>query len=458
MIPHILLFALYSGLALFIGLGLPELWATLLPTTDLGLSPALAMALALFVFLLATLVHMTLLGLGRSTQLARQLRNLAQSQRSMEDEVLWLRGEIKAVLEALDAAGSKKTTGPKPGKGSPDAVVEVAAEVRILKSLVAGIYDQQSGKPAGQTPRVDLPRDRAAARPDRDPEGDGELLELVSDPGLRRKSARKQASEVIAGKARKIGLGARAPKAGKLLEGLSKRRTLEFVQKALRDDMIDLVLQPVVTLPKRRKRYYECYSRLRDATGAYILPNDYIPVAEKAGLVTGIDNMLLFRTIQLVRKIQRKHEELDFFCNISSHSLKDADFFGDFVDYLEHNRLLVANLVFEFPQKDFAGMNSDGRLLLRRLVNIGARLSIDQVEELDLDLADLESRGVAFVKVDSALLMEMRKTKGAARLKELVDSFSPSRIRLVVEKLEQDEDLMTLGYLFGEPRLARPAA
>ena len=80
---------------------------------------------------------------------------------------------------------------------------------------------------------------------------------------------------------------------------------------------------------------------------------------------------------------------------------------------------------------------------------------------------DLENRGVAFVKIDSALLVEIRKSKGTKKLNKLVDSFKRSRIHLIVEKLEEDDDLMTLleagatlgqGYLFGEPRLARPAA
>ncbi|MGO1119288.1 EAL domain-containing protein [Rhodovibrionaceae bacterium A322] len=471
MIIQLFLFALYSGLSLFIGLGLPELLPVLLPAADLTLSPAVAMVLALFVFLLCALVHMTLFSLGRSAKLSRQLRNLTQSQHSVEDEVLWLRGEIKAVLGALDSAATKKGNGKAKDPSGTNPVVEAAAEVRMLKSLVAGIYDGKSDAPAPRELTLDPVKDRGVAA--RSKEMEGELLELLSDPGLRRSDAaekraveKKAAEKKSAAKPKRKAPPPSSPKEGKLLEGLSKRKTLDFVQKALRDDMIDLVLQPIVTLPKRQKRYYECFSRLRDATGNYILPQDYIPVAEKAGLVTAIDNMLLFRTIQLVRKIQRKHEELDFFCNTSSHTLKDAEFFGDFVDYLESNRLLVANLIFEFPQADFKDMSSEARLLLRRLSNIGARFSLDQVEDLDLDLPDLEGRAVAFVKVDGPKLVEMRINEGSKKVREFIESFNRSRIQLIVEKLEEDDDLMTLleagatlgqGYLFGEPRLARPA-
>src|SRR3546814_1799574 len=69
--------------------------------------------------------------------------------------------------------------------------------------------------------------------------------------------------------------------------------------------------------------YYECFSRLRTADGYMILPEQYIAVAEREGIVSAIDNMLLIRCIQLVRKIQNRGEKLDFFCNISSHTLGD---------------------------------------------------------------------------------------------------------------------------------------
>src|SRR3546814_12549901 len=89
-----------------------------------------------------------------------------------------------------------------------------------------------------------------------------------------------------------------------------------------------LVLQPIVLLPQRKRRYYECFSRLRTADGYMILPEQYIAVAEREGIVSAIDNMLLIRCIQLVRKIQNRGEKLDFFCNISSHTLGDDAFFG----------------------------------------------------------------------------------------------------------------------------------
>src|SRR3546814_13069506 len=131
-------------------------------------------------------------------------------------------------------------------------------------------------------------------------------------------------------------------------EGLDESAVLEIARQALRDDRIDLVLQPIVLLPQRKRRYYECFSRLRTADGYMILPEQYIAVAEREGIVSAIDNMLLIRCIQLVRKIQNRGEKLDFFCNISSHPLGDDAFFGAFISFLESHTAISTPPISEF--------------------------------------------------------------------------------------------------------------
>src|SRR3546814_16197386 len=80
-------------------------------------------------------------------------------------------------------------------------------------------------------------------------------------------------------------------------EGLDESAVLEIARQALRDDRIDLVLQPIVLLPQRKRRYYECFSRLRHAYGEMILPAKYIAVAEREGIVSAIDHMLVVRCL-----------------------------------------------------------------------------------------------------------------------------------------------------------------
>jgi cyclic-di-GMP phosphodiesterase TipF (flagellum assembly factor) len=175
--------------------------------------------------------------------------------------------------------------------------------------------------------------------------------------------------------------------------------------------------------------------------------------------------MLLFRCIQLVRKVQRMNHDAGFFCNVSANTLRDEDFFGDFVEYLEGNAELAPNLIFEFAQADILRDGAEAAHLLERLTRLGCRCSVDQVRDLDMDVDALARLQVSFIKIEAADLMS-DDTERRAELMALKRRLDKARIDLIAEKIESEEALLDLldyeidfgqGYLLGEPRLARPA-
>ena len=167
------------------------------------------------------------------------------------------------------------------------------------------------------------------------------------------------------------------------------RSMLEIVREALSENRVDLYLQPVVGLPQRKTVFYESFSRLRDASGQVIMPAEYLAVAEPGGLVTAIDNLLLFRCVQIVRRLARQDRRVGIFCNISMSSLGDEEFFPQFLDLLRANRDLAPALVFEVGQAAFDARDSVQARNMGRLADLGFRFSLDKVTNLDLDLQDL---------------------------------------------------------------------
>ncbi|MBM3488727.1 MAG: EAL domain-containing protein [Alphaproteobacteria bacterium] len=237
---------------------------------------------------------------------------------------------------------------------------------------------------------------------------------------------------------------------------------LAIMREGLRADRVDLFVQPVVSLPQRKRRFFEAFTRIRTEDGAVVLPDQYIALAEREGLVPTIDNLLLFRCVQLLRKTQRKSDGLGFFCNISPHTIADRTFFRDFVDFMGENAQLAPRLFFELPQSTLLGADADLAQALKRLGAAGFRFSMDQVSHLDLEFADLAERHVRFVKVDAGLVLaalaDPDKAAAVRALKKRVARFG---IDLVVAKIETETMLRELldleidygqGYLFGEPR------
>lgn len=237
---------------------------------------------------------------------------------------------------------------------------------------------------------------------------------------------------------------------------------LHLVQRALREDSVDLYLQPIVTLPQRKLVHYECFSRISDHKGSVIAPEQYIPIAEETGLVAAIDNLLLFRLVQHVRIVRKDHMDYGFFCNISDASLRDADFFQDFIEFMAVNRQLAENIIFEFTQAVIDSEDLETQLNLQKLAGCGYRFSLDQVSDLNLNLDALAEMRFKFIKVDAHLLHE---TARGANPKLDMNAFKGALDRhamdLIVEKIESDEmlrDLLDLridfgqGFFFGEPK------
>ncbi|MDP3655938.1 MAG: EAL domain-containing protein, partial [Brevundimonas sp.] len=165
---------------------------------------------------------------------------------------------------------------------------------------------------------------------------------------------------------------------------------LATIHDALAENRVDLYLQPVVSLPQRRTIFYESFTRLRAADDRVMMPAEYLSVAEGEGLVPAIDNLLLFRCAQIVRRLARQDRKVGVFCNVALSSLGDETFFPQFLDFLSENRDLNQALIFELGQATFDARGAVEARNMAKLADLGFRFSIDKVQTLDLDFADLQ--------------------------------------------------------------------
>jgi len=247
----------------------------------------------------------------------------------------------------------------------------------------------------------------------------------------------------------------------------SDNEILKFLEKSVREDHVELYLQPIVRLPQRSQVFFECFSRIMDDKGNIIRPEQYLPVATSAGLAAAVDNLLLFKCVQLVRRTRRENPEIVFFCNISKSTLTDIDFFTDFIDFMADNTNLISSLVFEFSQETTLDKDYEIQNGLDRLSKLGFRLSLDQLHQLNIDLPKLASQGFKFIKIDAHLLHEMaRGDTPNLNMRALKGALDRVAMDLIVEKIENEEmlkDLLDLqidfgqGYLFGAPKAATAA-
>ena len=345
-------------------------------------------------------------------------RRLARRERETLCRLDHLQKSVDALAERLD-----RRTAPAEAEDSATAHEAVLQEVKLLHALVARLGESRPTE-ATEPPRPSHPS-RAA-------------FQAPRPPDLRSPSS------------------VAAPP-------LDDAAVLEAVRDALAADRIDVHLQPIVSLPQRKHRFFEVFSRVRAADGSLILPDRYLEIAERAGLMATIDNLLLVRCIQLIRETERRQHAIGFFCNMSAATLSDGEFMRQFLDLLARNQTLVPKLVFELSQQELRAGGAVTMGILSQLSRIGFRFSMDRVSDLDIDVDALLRHEIRYLKLDCALLLDPALAPRVEALRRRLDG---TGIDLIAEKIETEAQLDAIlrsgidfgqGYRFGEPRPARKA-
>src|SRR5580704_3774099 len=246
----------------------------------------------------------------------------------------------------------------------------------------------------------------------------------------------------------------------------SPAQILATVKNAIEENRIDIYLQPMVTLPQRKVRFYEAVTRLRDDKDQMITADDFVGVAEAAGLIGRIDHMVMLRCVQVLRRLMVRNKDVGVFCNIAAATLGNPATFAQCLDFLEANRAKVASLVLEFKQATFRNLGTTETEHLAALAQRGYRFSLDHVTDLRIEPRELADRGVRYIKVPAALLLDQRQTSASdIHPSDLSDLLGRFGIDLIAERIEGERAVVDLldydvrfgqGFLFAPPRPLLP--
>ncbi len=249
--------------------------------------------------------------------------------------------------------------------------------------------------------------------------------------------------------------------------GLDRDGIIAAIKGAIDASRIDLYLQPVVTLPQRKVRYYEALSRLKAENGDLVAAGDFLSYAEAGALMPKLDDLSALRCVQVVRRLLLKNRDIGLFCNLSGTTLTDSGF-PKFLEFMEANRAIAPALVFEFTQSAVRAMGPIEHESLAALTERGFRFSMDNLTDLRVDARDLNERGFRFVKAPATLLFNRVGIASTdihpADFSDLLGRFG---IDLIAERIENEATVVDLldydvrfgqGFLFSPPRPVRAEA
>ena len=241
-------------------------------------------------------------------------------------------------------------------------------------------------------------------------------------------------------------------------DGLDQDAIVAAIRGAIDAQRIDLYLQPIVTLPQRKVRYYEAMSRLNAGNGEIVAAGDFLPYAEAGSVL---------RCVQVVRRLLLKNRDVGLFCNLSAVTLTDSGF-PQLLEFIEANRAIAPSLVFEFTQNAVRNMGPMEHESLAALTERGFRFSMDNLSDLRVEPRELNARGFRFIKAPATLLLNrVGSATGNIHPADFSDLLGRHGIDLIAERIESESIVVDLldydvrfgqGFLFSPPRPVRAEA
>lgn len=197
-------------------------------------------------------------------------------------------------------------------------------------------------------------------------------------------------------------------------EWLRRRTAIEHeLRGAVIRDELSLAYQPIVTLPGARPVGVEALLRWNHPKLGPVPPNEFIPIAEEAGIISQLDRWVLHQACRQLNRWLADGHELWIAVNISARELRDTDYVGQVVEALRTHRIPPELLVLEITEHAVA-QDVDGLVVqLDAVRKAGIRVALDDFGAGYSSLGQLRRLPVDILKIDRCLVGN--PARGSAR-------------------------------------------
>jgi cyclic-di-GMP phosphodiesterase TipF (flagellum assembly factor) len=246
-------------------------------------------------------------------------------------------------------------------------------------------------------------------------------------------------------------------------------RRMRLVKQAFETDQVELHLQPVVSLPQRKVRFYEALARLWLVDGTLLGPAEFLPTLERLGHAPEFDRRIVMRAISVARHLLARGSEAIVGVNLSPRSIQKPDFLFSLVGLMDAAPEVLGKVVLELPQASWRGLDAEQKEALALLRDKGVPLSLDRAADLNFDARTLADLGVRFVKLPAELMIAADRDEGATSIhdtsvRDFASVLRREGIKLVADRVEREEMVPALinlgmplaqGFVFAAPRAVR---
>lgn len=229
---------------------------------------------------------------------------------------------------------------------------------------------------------------------------------------------------------------------------------IRLLKIAVSNSLFHLVFQPIQSIRDPDISHYEVLLRMQDEAGQAIFPDQFIPLAERVGLIRTIDFWVLEQALIRLSKELEINPKLNFSVNISAPSLQHSDFSARAIALIDQHEIAPQRLIIEITETAYID-NFDMVLNnLNELHSAGVAIAMDDFGVGYSSFSYLKRLPLTYVKIDGSYIKDLTRSPEdqvfVEGLSRMVDVFGMKTIAEFVEDKETLEILNQLGVTYAQ--------
>lgn len=236
----------------------------------------------------------------------------------------------------------------------------------------------------------------------------------------------------------------------------------EQIMRALNENRVKIAYQPIVHAVTNEPVMYECLARLVRENGEEVLAADFIPVAEKLGLVQLLDK----RISELAIETLSKHPDVHLTLNVSGMTASEPQWLRNFLRLIQMNVDVAERLVVEITETVAIRDIEESMRFVSTLRDLGCKVAVDDFGAGYTSFSNLKSLTMDMVKLDGGYIKGIDRSEDnrffVKTLMSLAQNFNLATVAEMVGN-EQEADILRSygveyfqGFHYGKPSIIEP--
>ncbi len=261
---------------------------------------------------------------------------------------------------------------------------------------------------------------------------------------------------------KKVGSGSRLLKYSPYV--LNTERTFEIERKirtALSNNKIFFHLQPQYDMD-HKLRGFEALARMKDDDDTYISPVDFIPVAEKTGLVDRIDMRVFELAMDFLDKAtNERNSDVMLSVNVSVRHLMKNNFIDEIKRIISSHNVAPERIEIEITESIMIDSAEKALQRIDEIKAMGMKVAIDDFGTGYSSLSYLNNFPSDLLKIDKSFIDQMNLSESSRQYVAMIISIGHIlNLKVISEGVESPEQVKVLkdigcdyiqGYVWGKP-------